>query len=212
MLRSLVGSEMCIRDRVSVFAVDADASEPTNPGIFEFTLSNPTAVPVTVTYSVGGDANTGTIGNEDFVPLSGTITFEAGETVKQVVVETLDDDVVENDETVIVTLDAETSLPLVTGSGSDTVVIASEDVALATLSTTHDASEEGPTAGVFTITLDHIADEDVTITLNDITEIGLGLATPADFGTSATVTIPAGTLSGSVNVCLLYTSPSPRDS
>ena len=185
---------------VSVFAVDADASEPTNPGIFEFTLSNPTAVPVTVTYSVGGDANTGTIGNEDFVPLSGTITFEAGETVKQVVVETLDDDVVENDETVIVTLDAETSLPLVTGSGSDTVVIASEDVALATLSTTHDASEEGPTAGVFTITLDHIADEDVTITLNDITEIGLGLATPADFGTSATVTIPAGTLSGSVNV------------
>ena len=190
---------------VTVFAIDADASEPTNPGIFEFRLDKASDTPVTVTYTVSGDANQGTIGNEDYVPLSGTVIIPANTLSVEVVVETLDDNVVENDETVIVTLDSTTNLPLVTGSGEATVVIASEDVATATLSVEpgDNASETNPTGsgqGQFTVTLDRIADEDVTISLDDITALGLGLALPVDFSTPASITVPAGQLTGTVNV------------
>jgi len=192
---------------VTVVAVDADAGEETaNPGIFELTLSTMVNVPVTVTYVISGDASSDADGNpnDDYQALSGSVTFPANTLTQQVLVSVLDDIITEDDETVIMTLDMATNVALVTGSqtatGMDTVIISSDEVSTATLTTTAEPSEDGD-IGVYTVTLDFAADENITIPLVDITPLPPGFATnPGDFSLSGSVTILAGEFSGVVNV------------
>ncbi|MFN3190749.1 MAG: Calx-beta domain-containing protein [Aureliella sp.] len=200
---------------VTVAAFDADAREPSNPGIFEFTLvHDDTGLPtdaeaaIDITYSIGGDALPGAAPGllspyqpYDYETLSGKVTISAGDSTAQAEVKTFDDNVVEDDETVVLTLDPATSNPSVPASGSDTVTIfadvgAGEDTTVATITKTTDATEGG-TNGVFTVTLSKPADEDITIPVTFVS----GSATGSDIDSiDSSVTILKGQTTATVDV------------
>ena len=100
---SFVGTG-AIEDNDAVPAVSiADAAAVVEGGALEFpvTLSHPSAVETTVTYTLGGTATAG----DDYTDSgSGSVTFAAGSERETISLATLDDTVDEVDETVEVTL------------------------------------------------------------------------------------------------------------
>ena len=87
---------------VSVTAFDSTAAETgLNPGVFRFTRSFASATPLTVTYTIAGNAQNGI----DYVLLSGSVTIPAGVAFIDVTVQPKANvDMVGGSETVIVTL------------------------------------------------------------------------------------------------------------
>ncbi len=185
---------------ISILAIDADAREPSNPGIFQ--VSFPAGVTsktnTVVTYTTAGTANTGTIANTDYTPLSGTVTILAGQSTASISVVTLDDSVVEADETVIVTLDAKTSNASIGASGKDTVIIDSEDTSVVSILSKTDGAEDS-TAATLTVSMTNIADVAITIPLDDKL-VGSATGKGTDFTLPASITIPAGQTSATINI------------
>jgi hypothetical protein len=87
---------------VSVTAFDSTAAETgLNPGVFRFTRSVASAAPLTVTYTIAGNAQNGF----DYQLLSGSVTIPAGAAFMDVTVQPKANiDMVGGSETVIVTL------------------------------------------------------------------------------------------------------------
>jgi len=87
---------------VSVTAFDSTAAETgLNPGVFRFTRSVASATPLTVTYTIAGNAQNGL----DYVLLSGSVTIPADAAFVDVtVMPKINIDMVGGTETVIVTL------------------------------------------------------------------------------------------------------------
>ncbi len=81
---------------ISVIASDAFAVEVDSTGTFVFARTGDAMLPVTVNYTIGGTATSGT----DFDALSGTVTIAAGETSASVVINALDDSSSDGTETV----------------------------------------------------------------------------------------------------------------
>lgn len=79
----------------------AESNTPTN-GKFRVTLSAASPTDTVVTYSIGGTATPGA--GQDYTPLSGTVTIPAGQLSADIDVAVLNDSIVEDTETVIVTL------------------------------------------------------------------------------------------------------------
>jgi subtilisin family serine protease/subtilase family serine protease len=107
---------------VTVSAAQANEAGPTDA---QFTVSRTgdASAPVTVRYTVAGTALAGT----DYVALPGAVTIEAGSSTAIVPVSPIDDGVFENNESVILTLTADTAYSL--GSPTTgTVTIVSEDL------------------------------------------------------------------------------------
>ena len=156
---------------LSVIASEPDATEPSTDGEFTFSLSAPSAIDTTFSYDVGGTADAG----DDFETLSGLITIPAGSTSVSVIVDVVDDDSVERDETVIVNIDPitinNTSIVADPESSSATVTIVSEDTAtiyfnlLRTVGETDDGTvrEGGQTNGQFIVELSDPVDFGVQV-------------------------------------------------
>ncbi len=88
---------------VTVMATDATAGEPySGPGNGQFTFSRtgPTTAALTVNFTVGGTATSGT----DYTSLGATVKFAAGSATATKTVKPLSDTLVEGDETVVLTL------------------------------------------------------------------------------------------------------------
>ncbi|MGQ9663239.1 MAG: Calx-beta domain-containing protein, partial [Kiritimatiellia bacterium] len=88
---------------VTVTAPDAVAGEPGSgqgEGVFRFSRSGPTGSGLTVNFTVGGTATSGS----DYSSLGSSVTFAAGSATVDKTVTVLDDTLVEGDETVVVTL------------------------------------------------------------------------------------------------------------
>jgi hypothetical protein len=87
---------------VSVTAFDSTAAESgLDPGVFRFTRSVASATPLTVTYTIAGNAQNGI----DYQLLSGSVTIPAGAAFIDVTVQPkVNQDMVGGSETVIVTL------------------------------------------------------------------------------------------------------------
>ena len=107
-------------------AVEMGAVRVIEGGVAVFTvrLSHPATGEVTVAWSVGGSATAG----DDYAAAAGTgvLTFAAGERKKTIEVRTVDDAVVEGDETLTVTLSSPSGATL--GSNvSATVTVADDD-------------------------------------------------------------------------------------
>ncbi|MBW4654109.1 MAG: DUF4347 domain-containing protein [Kaiparowitsia implicata GSE-PSE-MK54-09C] len=86
---------------ISVIAQDAIASElPGNPGVFRLTRTGDLSQALTVNYTINGTATNGT----DYSPLTGTATIAAGQAFVDVQVNPVLDELVEGDETVVLTL------------------------------------------------------------------------------------------------------------
>lgn len=181
--------------RVLSIAKTADAQEPnTNGG---FSISLPAGVnaeeAITVTYTVGGTA-----GATDYTPLSGTATIAAGQNSVPLAIVVADDGLIENTETVIVTLSAATGATY-TYTLSSTENTASADILdddntpanrVLSVATVGNATEGGA-AGRFHVSLPTGIDatEDVTVTY--------AMSGPAVNGTdyanvTGSVLIPAG--------------------
>ena len=82
-----------------------DASEPSTNGVFTVNLSTASATDTVVGYSVAGTATAGT----DYTALSGAVTISANATSATISVPVIDDSLVEDGETVIITLTGVTS-------------------------------------------------------------------------------------------------------
>ena len=84
------------------------------PAWFTVTLDPPTPPtfgPVTVGYEAVGRGDSPATSGQDYRPTSGTLTFEAGQTKKRVVVEVIDDDLVEKRQWVELVLSQATAPP-----------------------------------------------------------------------------------------------------
>ncbi|MGM9477963.1 Calx-beta domain-containing protein, partial [Pedobacter sp. GSP4] len=165
-------------------------------GTFTVTLSNPSAQPTTITYTVGGTA---TEGSDYSTIVTKTITIPAGQTTGTITIPVLADNLVEGTETVIATLTTSGN-PLVTVSNTPASInITDNTTATVTVAATANGAEPA-TPGQFTFTLSNVATTDTQITY-----AVTGTATSGtDFtAIGTTVTIPAGQTTVTVSVPVL---------
>ncbi|MCW5550740.1 MAG: S8 family serine peptidase [Verrucomicrobiae bacterium] len=87
---------------VTVTATDATAGEPSDSGTFTFTRTGFTIPALTVNFTAGGTATSGT----DYTAIGNSVNFVAGSATATKTVSVIDDTEVEGDETVEVTLAA----------------------------------------------------------------------------------------------------------
>ena len=103
MIETLEPRLLMAANPVVAFALaDSTGLESATPASLAVSLSAASADTVTVDYSVTGGSATG--GGTDYVLSSGTLTFAAGETTKNIEIIVVDDALSEGDETIIVTL------------------------------------------------------------------------------------------------------------
>ena len=141
---------------VTITATDGTATEATpvtDTGTFTVSLDevNNTGGPVIVNYNVGGTATSGT----DFTALTGSVTFANGQQNRIITVTPINDNNVENSETVIVTLATGTGYDLgLAATRTATVTIVDTDTYTATVVSTVATANENPVSnGTFTINL-----------------------------------------------------------
>ena len=199
---------------VSLFANDNKASEPldtVNEGNGQFTVTQTalSSSDTVITYSVGGTATpSGTSALvDDYTKLTGTVTILAGQSTATIDVTVLDNALVENDETVIVTLTGFVSRdPNVSLSGTltDTVTIFDDDQALVTIVANDNAASEDPLDnGQFTLTMNAISDTATVVTYSIATG-GVNATNGSDYSTlSGTATIAAGKTTTTIDVVVL---------
>jgi len=196
---------------VSITANDATAAEPNNNGQFTVSLSKQSDTATTVSYTVTGTATSGS----DYTALSGSMTIPALTSSVMIDVSVIDNNLVESDETVVVTLNSVTSgdadisiagapnnAATVTISDNDTYNVSISNVATSPVT-------EDPTNVTFTVSLSN-----VDPAYNVIGTVSVNYATgdsgsnPAVAGsdytsTSGTLTFSGSTTSQSVNVPIL---------
>ncbi|VTU00135.1 outer membrane adhesin-like protein : Putative hemagglutinin/hemolysin-related protein OS=Dickeya dadantii (strain 3937) GN=Dda3937_01477 PE=4 SV=1: Calx-beta [Gemmataceae bacterium] len=107
---------------VTVAAIN-DAAEGGAAGTLRFTRTGSTSAALTVSYAVSGSATAGT----DYTALTGTVTFAAGAATADVTVAALHDGVIDDDETVSVTVTSGTGYA-VGSPASDSVTIIDTDI------------------------------------------------------------------------------------
>ncbi|APQ17871.1 hypothetical protein A9200_02880 [Maribacter hydrothermalis] len=179
--------------------VAEEATTVTNTGTFTISLDaiNNTGSPVVVGYTVGGTASSGT----DYTALSGSVSFANGQQSRTVTITPINDNSVENPETVIVNLSTGAGYELgATATRTATVTINDTDTFTASVVSSTATSNESPvTNGVFTVSLNSTNTTGSPVTVNyNVT----GTATAGiDYNTlSGSVAIANGASTGTVNV------------
>ena len=184
---------------VTINANDPDAAEPTNHGQFTVTISNPSDTDTVISYVVSGDATPGS----DYTTLTGTVTILANATNATIDVHVIDENLLEDNETVTVTLtgitsgDADVSLG---GTINDTVTIVDDDSAVVTINANDPDATEPSNNGQFTVTISSPSDTDTVISY-----VVSGDATPGSDYTAltGTVTILANATTAIIDVSVL---------
>jgi gliding motility-associated-like protein/uncharacterized repeat protein (TIGR01451 family) len=177
------------------------AAEPGTNG--SFTLSLPAGVTaaqdITVSYTVGGTA----VAGSDYTALSGTVVIPAGSNSITLPVRVIDDALIENNETVIVTLAGATagSLGSFSATGEATVTITDNDGTANVLNVTASIANaaEPSTNGAFTISLPGGAAAAGDVAVN-YTISGTAKAGTDYVALSGTAVIPAGSNSVQIPV------------
>jgi hypothetical protein len=133
---------------VTIVATDNTATEAgQTTGLFTVSRTGSTAAALTVNYGIGGSASNGV----DYQTLLGSVIIPANQATATILVTPIDDNAIEGDETVIVTLSANAGYAL-GAQTSATVTIADDDAPVVTIvAGTADAAEPA-TAGQFTVT------------------------------------------------------------
>jgi len=187
---------------VSVMATDSTGSEtPVETGTFTLTRAGSAALlaaGLTVNYTVSGTTASG-----DYVPLSGTVTFDPGAPTATVTVTPVADATLEGSETVVLTLT--TVAPYELGSpATATVIINDTNLPLVSVAAFDSTASETPVnEGRFRFTRTGSTASPLVVTFTVD-----GTATPGvDYqALSGTVTIPAGALFADVVVTTLKDS------
>jgi hypothetical protein len=123
---------------VTVVATETKAYEfGSQSGRFTFTRNGPTTAALTITYNVSGTATPGS----DYVALSGSVTIPVGSPSATVSVQPIDDTLIEDVETVIVTVSPSPNYQI--GSPSTaTITIVDDELPTVTILSVNDAGFE----------------------------------------------------------------------
>jgi hypothetical protein len=161
----------------------------------QVTLSNPSSQTITVAYAT---ANQTATAGSDYVAASGTVTFNPGETTKNIPIQINGDDVDEISETFVVSLTNPTNATI--GTAQNTVTIGDDDGPTISInSISVNEGNTGVTTATFTITLSAASVQDVLVNLATASGTATGgLDYQQVF--SGTVFIPAGQTSTTVNL------------
>ena len=189
---------------VSIIASLPNAAEPNINGQFTVRLDNDKVAPpggIVVNYATSGTATTG----RDYTELSETVTIPAGASAATIPVAVLDDQIVELDETVIVTLSGtdHPGAPVNPEADAATVTIADNDQTTVSIVASLPNAGEPNINGQFTVRLDNdkIAPPGGIV----VSYTTSGTATPGlDYTElSGTVTIPAGASAAMIPIAVL---------
>ncbi|MEZ6151026.1 MAG: Calx-beta domain-containing protein [Pirellulaceae bacterium] len=198
---TITDSDMAL---LRIFAADGSPSQnvPESAGNaqrFYLSLTAASSTDTTVTYNISGDATSGT----DYGAISSTAIIPAGTTSLPISISITDDNIVENNETISLSLTSSSNSSITiqpTLSSVASAVIVDNDGAV-TASVTPIASTitEGASSG-FLISLSAESGLATTVTYNLVPSASL---TTADYTSltvgSSSVVIPAGTLTATVN-------------
>ncbi|MDK2411222.1 Calx-beta domain-containing protein [Aphanizomenon sp. PH219] len=127
---TLAGRAVVIEQNLPVISVGItpiNANENNTPGSFTLGRSGDTSSSLSVNYTIGGTATNGT----DYSSLSGTVTFAAGSATATVVVNPINDNLYETQETVILTLTTATTYTI--GNGIAALTIIDDDIVVTQL-------------------------------------------------------------------------------
>ncbi|MGC4016590.1 MAG: Calx-beta domain-containing protein [Luteolibacter sp.] len=179
------------------FAAAASSGPESNTAVYlPVALSFAPKSPVTVAYAVtGGTAVSGS----DYTLANGTLTFNAGETVKLIPVTVVDDAVIEPDRTILVGLSSPTGADLAANS-SHTYTIVNDDTPVVTITATDATATEGSSStdtGTFTVSRTGPTTNALTVNFS-VSGTATSGSDYTAIGTS--VTIPAGASSAPVTI------------
>ncbi len=167
----------------------------------QLTLTQSAASPETtvITYEVAGTASSGT----DFQQLGGSVTIPAGATTASIDVSTLQDALVESDETIQITLisaSGSSQVSLNPTASSATLTLTDDDAAQVSLVAVRDAEESGSVVGEFQVRLSTASDSDTTVRY-----IVTGSATAGTdyIALSGSVTLAAGETTATIMVAAI---------
>ena len=185
---------------VSVAATGNGSEDGPVAGQFTVTQDGITDTDTVVTFTLSGTATPG----DDYASFSGTVTIAAGTTSATIDVSVIDDDIIEGDETVIVTLDSITAgddlLQIDENAGDALVTITDNDSGLISIAAGDDVAEDGPTMTTFTVTQDGVSDVNTVI---GYTVSGTATSGSDFTALSGTVTILAGETSAVIDLTAL---------
>lgn len=130
-------------------------SEDGDEGEFEIQLNKPAPGNFSVAYNVSGTATAGS----DYEALSGSVSIPQGATRASIRVEAIDDNIVDPDETILVTLPNTTTNYGVDSSANEATLTVEDDEMLpvASLTALQSPSEDGPIPARFRIDFDNPA-------------------------------------------------------
>jgi hypothetical protein len=173
------------------YAVEGGAN-----GAFVFTRTGPTNNPLPISYSVGGTAAAGV----RYVALTGSVTIPAGQTSVSLPVAAIDDNQVEGEQTVILSL-TDNQAYRVAYPSSATVTIQDNDQRVWIDASAFYASKYGPVPGEFTFSRFGTTNSAVTIyfTISGTASNGLDYAAIAN-----SVVIPPGSLTTTLPILPLH--------
>ncbi len=187
-------------DTALVTITDATITEGnsgTTNMVFTVSLSNPSASSITVDFAT---ADGTALAGSDYVAMTGTLTFAAGETTKTVTAVALGDVTVEQAETLFLNLTNPSGATISDAQGLG--MISNDDTAFATIAdATILEGDAGTTDLVFTITLSNPSDS--VITLDFATADGIALAVGDYVATAGTITFTPGQTTNTVTVVSL---------
>lgn len=196
---TIVDDDAFVASVTATDAIAVEANNVTNTGLFTISLDqvNNTGNPITVNYTIAGTATSGS----DFSALSGSVIIADGSQDATVLLTPINDNLVENAETVILNLATGTGYNLGNaGSATATININDTDIFEASIESTDATANESPLGvGVFTVDV-----EKVNATGDDL-EIDYTIGGTADQGDdyanlSGSVVIEEGESTGTITI------------
>ena len=185
---------------VSIAATDAAAAEPADNGQLTVSMTNQSDTATVISYTVSGDATAGS----DYTALSGSVTIPANTSSATIPVSVLNDSLVEDDETVTVTLTAITGgdadISIDSANDDATVTITDDDSALVSIAATDPAAAEPADNGQLTVSMTNQSD---TATVISYTVTGDATAGSDYTAFSGSMTIPANTSTATIDVSVI---------
>ena len=187
-----------IRDEVSITA-NNNGAEPSTNGMLTVSINNPnTTTATTVSYTVTGTGANGL----DYSTLMGSVVITAGALTETFNVAVIDDLIVEDTESVTITLTGTNDdyIDISATNNSATLTITDDDTATVSIAATTSANEAGPTDGRFTVTQSAVSSTTTTVSYT----VSGGSASAGDYvAPSGTVTIAAGSTTATIDVAVI---------
>jgi hypothetical protein len=175
---------------------DPIAAEPSDPGSFTVTRSGSTGDSLTVSYTIGGIATSGS----DYSSPESFITIPAGSSSATIIVSPIDDMEAEGDETVTLTITPSLTYNIGTPSTATVTIVDNDSAPLlptVTISATDPTAAEPSDPGSFTVTRSGSTSAPLIL----VYSIGGTATAGSDYSFPGTsITIPAGSSSASIIV------------